>query len=89
MKSDEQRIGGSFNAHKRWKKLREKHRKRDAHIARGGNTYNIPETYTPNLQNIEGSDRIISKELYDLNYDLAFGKITQEDYDKLKERLGE
>ena len=89
MKSDEQRIGGSFNAHKRWKKLREKHRKRDAHIARGGNTYNIPETYTPNLQNIEGSERVISKELYDLNYDLAFGRLTQVQYDKLREELGE
>jgi hypothetical protein len=88
MTQDEQRVGGSFNAHKRWKKLREKHRKRDAHIARGGNTYNIPETYTPNNQTIEGSTRDISKELYDLNYELAFGRITEEQYERAKLDLG-
>ncbi len=84
---DEQNIGGSFNAHKHWKKLREKHRKRDAHIARGGNTYNIPETYTPDLQHSEGSTRDISKELYNLNYELAFGRITEEEYKKRKSNL--
>tara|TARA_R100000152_G_C6733479_1_gene157888 strand:+ start:126 stop:395 length:270 start_codon:yes stop_codon:yes gene_type:complete len=89
MQSDEQRVGGSFNAHKHWKKLREKRRKREAHVARGGNRYAIPETYTPNNLQFEGSERKVSKELYDLNYELAFGRITQEEYDKLREELGE
>jgi len=81
--------GGSFNAHKNWKKLRAKHQKREASRKRGIDPGPKPELYTPNKQTIEGSERIVSKELYNLNYDLAFGKITQEEYNELREELGE
>ncbi len=89
MEEYDQRFGGSFNAHKNWKKLREKHRKRDAKTARGISSRAQPEVYQPN--NIEGSERIVPKELYDLNYELAFGKITEEEYKqrKVKIDLGE
>jgi len=85
----DQLAGGSFNAHKHWKKLREKHRRKDAAKKRGISQRARPEIYTPNNQVIEGAERIVSKELYDLNYELAFGRITQEEYDKLREELGE
>jgi hypothetical protein len=77
----DQHFGGSFNADKNWKKLREKHRKAEASRARGVTKPHQPETYRTNNQIIEGSERIIPKELYDLNYDLAFGRITEEQYE--------
>jgi len=83
----DQNFGGSFNAHKHWKKLREKHRKREAQEARGIFSRAQPETYQPNNQTIEGSTRDISKELYDLNYELAFGRITEEEYKQRKAKL--
>jgi hypothetical protein len=39
-------------------------------------------------QTVEGSTRDISKELYDLNYELAFGRITEEQYERAKLDLG-
>lgn len=88
MKKDvDQNFGGSFNAHKNWKKLREKHRKREASRARGVTKPAQPETYRANDQTIEGSERIIPKELYDLNYDLAFGRITEEQYEQKRAEL--
>lgn len=89
MESDEQRVGGSFNAGKNWKKLREKHKRNEAARSRGRVVTSTPETYTPYKQTIEGSERIVSKELYNLNYELAFGRINQEEYNKLREELGE
>jgi len=83
----DQNFGGSFNAHKHWRKLREKHRKREAQEARGIFSRAQPETYQPNNQTIEGSTRDISKELYDLNYELAFGRITEEEYKQRKAKL--
>ena len=87
MSDVDQNFGGSFNAHKNWKKLREKHRKREASRARGATSPAQPETYQPNNQTIEGSTRDISKELYDLNYELAFGRITEEEYKQRKAKL--
>jgi hypothetical protein len=88
MKKDvDQNFGGSFNAHKNWKKLREKHRKREASRARGVTSPAQPEIYQPSNQTIEGSERIITKELYDLNYELAFGRITEEEYKQRKAKL--
>ena len=84
MERPDQLHGGSFNAHKNWKKLRDKHQR----VKRGEEKWK-PEVYTPSIKTEEGSERIISKELYDLNYDLAFGRITQEEYNKLREELGE
>ena len=88
MKHD-QLAGGSFNAHKNWKKLREKHKRNEEARSRGRDVTSTPETHRPYNQTVEGSERIVSKQLYDLNYDLAFGRITPEEYDKLKEALGE
>lgn len=82
--------GGTFNAHKHWKKLREKHRKNAAHKARGGNRIWKPEVYRSKgagKGDLErGSD--VPKELYDLNYDLAFGNITKEQYNQKLKELG-
>ena len=86
----DQEFGGSFNAHKNWKKLREKHRKNEAHKARGGGRIWKPEVYSStgagkgDLQR----DSDVSKELYDLNYDLAFGNITKEQYNQKLKELG-
>jgi len=85
--TDDQHFGGSYNAHKHWKKLREKHRKRKDKVARGVNPKSEPEIYQPPSDRLEGQLRSISKELYDLNYALAFGKITQKEYDKLREEF--
>ena len=87
---DEPNHGGTFDASRHWKKLRKKHNKTDAYHSRTGRRQYEPEVYKPNKQTtLEGSERAISKELYDLNYKLAFGKITQAQYDKLREELGE
>jgi hypothetical protein len=85
MSRPDQLHGGTFNAHKNWKKLRDKHKR----VKRGEEKWK-PEAYRPaSVTESEGNERIISKELYDLNYELAFGRITQEEYDKLREELGE
>jgi hypothetical protein len=84
---NDQNFGGSFNAHKHWKKLREKHKKTDLYKARTGLRQYTPEVYEPNKQTIEGSERLIPKDLYDLNYDLAFGNITEEEYKQRKAKL--
>ena len=80
---------GTFDHNKHWKKLREKHRRRDAQKARGITPTVNPEVYQANPNILEGQSRDISKELYDLNYELAFGRLTQSQYDKLREELGE
>ena len=89
IETNDQNVGGSFNAHKHWKKLREKHRKTDAHIARGGNRIWKPEVYSSTGAGKGDKQRQSDppKELYDLNYDLAFGIITREEYDKKLEDL--
>jgi hypothetical protein len=80
----DQKLGGSFNAHKHWKKLREKHRKVD----KGEQPWR-PETYTPHNGAGKGDmDRTmdVPKEIYALNYDLAFGRITEQEHaEKTKE----
>ena len=87
----DQLYGGSFNAHKHWKKLREKHRKSDANKARGGNKSWKPEVYSSSGAG-KGDDQResnVPKEIYDLNYDLAFGKITKEEHTKLVKEFWE
>ena len=78
--------GGNWNAHKHWKKLREKHRKDERHRNRGGSRIWKPEVYRSRSMGAGKGDgqreSDVPKELYDLNYDLAFGKITKEEYDK-------
>jgi len=80
----DQKFGGSFNAHKNWKKLREKHRK-----AKSGEKPWVPESYVSSDSplGIEGQTRNVSKELYDLNHDLAFGRITEEQYEQKRAEL--
>lgn len=88
----DQGYGGTFNAHKNWKKLREKHRSDEAHQARGGNRKWKPEVYRSTGAGKGDQERqsLVSKEVYDLNFDLAFGNITKEEYEiKLKELIRE
>lgn len=86
----DQGYGGSFNAHKHWKKLREKHRKNDAHKARGGSRIWKPEVYSSTGAGKGDKERKsdVPKEVYDLNYDLAFGKITREEHTQKLKELG-
>tara|TARA_Y100001963_G_C6519372_1_gene325866 strand:- start:203 stop:475 length:273 start_codon:yes stop_codon:yes gene_type:complete len=77
MKHD-QIFGGSFNAHKNWKKLRAKHEK----VKKGEQKWR-PEDYTPSNEAGKGDiDRSmdVPKEIYALNYDLAFGRITEKEH---------
>jgi hypothetical protein len=68
---------GSFDSNKHWKKLRDKHER-----VKKGEQWK-PERYRPSTDLMaEGQTRIVSDELYDLNYDLAFGRITEEEYNK-------
>ena len=84
----DQKVGGSFNAHKNWKKLRDKHRKHDS-SGKGGTA--PPEQYIPYGGAGKGDMERkcdVSKEVYDLNYDLAFGRISTEEHThKLKELM--
>ncbi len=85
IETNDQNFGGSFNAHKHWKKLREKHRR-----VKKGEKF-VPETYVPKGQGAGKGDSQrssdIPKEIYDLNYDLAFGKITKEEHEKLTKKF--
>jgi len=78
----DQHFGGSFNAHKHWKKLRDKHRRKAQAEKRGVVKRAVPETYSANDQVLEGTERIVSEDIYALRYLLAFGKITEEEYNK-------
>ena len=74
----DQLFGGSFNAHKNWKKLRAKHEK----VKKGEKPWK-PEQYIPHSGAGKGDmDRSmdVPKEIYSLNYELAFGKITEEEH---------
>jgi hypothetical protein len=77
----DQDFGGSWNAHKHWKKLREKHRR---HIALGLSGPTTPEIYTPSGAGKGDMQRGIGvpEEIYALNYDYAFGKITKKEHEQ-------
>jgi len=90
--SHDQAHGGTFNAHKHWKKLREKHRRDEAHKGRGGSRIWKPEVYRSTGAGKGDQERqsLVSKEVYNLNFDLAFGNITKAEYEiKLKELASE
>tara|TARA_R110000824_G_scaffold223107_2_gene410894 strand:- start:24 stop:305 length:282 start_codon:yes stop_codon:yes gene_type:complete len=83
----DQDFGGSFNPHKNWKKLREKHRRRKE---LGTSGPPVPETYTPNSSAGKGDMARymdVSEEEYNLRWDLAFGRITLEDFNSKLEDL--
>ena len=78
MQEHDQLFGGSFNAHKNWKKLRAKHKK----VEKGEQKWK-PEDYIPHGGAGKGDadrTRAVPKEIYELNYDLAFGRITEEEH---------
>ena len=81
IETNDQNAGGSFNAHKHWKKLREKHRK---HKKLGLSGPCKPEIYEPSgAGKGDGKrSREIPNEVYDINWDLAFGKISKEEHNK-------
>ena len=86
MTQPEQRGGGNWDSQKNWKKIREKHHK---HAATGNPGPCQPTRHIPDsANNREGTAREISDELYDLNYELAFGRITEEQYERAKLDLG-
>jgi len=93
IQNNDQNFGGTFNAHKNWKKLREKHKKSDEHKARTGKRSWKPEVYEPRDGGAGKGDaqreREIPDEIYGYNYDLAFGKITKEEHKKLVEKFWE
>ena len=90
IENNDQNFGGTFNAHKHWRKLKEKHRRDEKHRARGGNRIWKPEVYASAGKGDDTRESNVPKELYDLNYDLAFGNITREEYEhKLKELSSE
>jgi hypothetical protein len=87
IETNDQNLGGSFNAHKHWKKLRAKHQR---HKKLGLSGPTTPEVYKSAGKGDVCRESDVSKELYDLNYDLAFGTITREEYElKLKELSSE
>ena len=83
----DQHFGGSFNAHKHWKKLREKHAK-----SKSGEKRWKPERHEPPSNAGKGDlqrDGDIPEEIYNLNWDLAFGMITPEEHKKMVEKFWE
>ena len=76
--------GGNWNHDKHWKKLREKHRNAE----RLGKRHSMPEVYD-GPDDYQAREIEIDKAIYDLRYDLAFGKITEEEFEiKMKELNG-
>ena len=90
-KDTDQHFGGSFNAHKHWRKLKAKHEKNKKHQARGGNRIWKPEVYSSTGAGKGDVQRESDtpKEIYDLNYDLAFGKITKAEHEELTAKFWE
>lgn len=86
IETNDQNFGGTFNAHKNWKKLREKHRRHEKLGLSGPCT---PEIYAPAGKGDRQRTGDTPKEIYDLNYDLAFGKITHEEHKKRLEKFWE
>ena len=86
IETNDQNFGGSFNAHKHWKKLREKHR---SHKKLGLSGPTKPEIYSPAGKGDEQRSRDVPDEIYGYNYDLAFGRITAEEHKKLVDEYWE
>ena len=82
----DQDFGGSFNAHKNWKKLREKHKK---HKASGRDGPCTPEVYTAAGKGDAVRNSSVPKEIYSLNYELAFNRITKEEHAQKTEEFWE
>mgnify|MGYP005829395261 CR=1 FL=1 len=70
----DQDFGGTWNAHKNWKKLRDKHRR---HKKKGFSGPTKPEIYQSAGKGDVQRSSDVPKEIYELNYQLAFGKITK------------
>ena len=86
MDNVDQRFGGSFNAHKHWKKLRDKHRK---HKASGKGGTSPPEAYVPYGGAGKGDkDRTGNQSKYNLGMDLIrIARDKGKDSDEYKEAL--
>tara|TARA_Y100001973_G_C5066524_1_gene265332 strand:- start:274 stop:555 length:282 start_codon:yes stop_codon:yes gene_type:complete len=82
----DQLFGGSFNAHKNWKKLREKHRK---HEASGKGGPSAPERYIPYGGAGKGDmDRTSNQTKYELGMELIrIAKEHGKDSNEYKETL--
>jgi len=88
IQTNDQNFGGTFNAHKHWKKLRDKHRR---HKKLGLSGPTKPEIYSPHDagKGDASRNRDVPDEIYDLNWDLAFGKITKEEHTKRTKKFWE
>ena len=80
VQESDQLFGNNWNAHKHWKKLREKHENNDKARAAGRTVVNTPEPWEDKTLECQGIN--IDKAIYDLRYDLAFGKITEEEFNE-------
>ena len=78
--------GGNWDADNNWKKLREK---KEMYEATGKWKPTHWDGGKAGATHREGATRKVSEELYRLNYDRAFNKITEEEYKKRREELGE
>jgi hypothetical protein len=78
--------GGNWDAETNWKKLREKHAEHKKTGKWKPTEWDGGRITGGAGKGDKDRHRQISKELYDLNFDLAFGNITREEYDhKLSE----
>ena len=90
IETNDQNFGGTFNAHKNWRKPKAKHEKDAAHKARGGSRIWKPEVYESSAGKGDSTrTRDIPEEIYDINWDLAFGRITKEEHVKRTQQYWE
>ena len=81
-KKDNSVLSSNWDHSKNWKKMRDRHHKLKKAVKEGRKLHNI---WKPSEMGSAGKGsryRPVDQERYDLNYDLAFGNITQEEYDK-------
>tara|TARA_Y100001973_G_C5187684_1_gene328921 strand:+ start:240 stop:515 length:276 start_codon:yes stop_codon:yes gene_type:complete len=79
--SDDHKLG-TWDTEKNWRRMKE-----DQRAIREGKKKYVPKLYKDTPQGGSGAGkgdqyRAVDKERYDLNYDLAFGKITKEEHAK-------
>lgn len=88
MDQDNSSLSRSWDHGKNWKKMKDRHEKISKATKSGRSLHNIWRPTDIDSGAGKGSKfRPVDQEIYDLNYDLAFGNITKEEHTNLIKQL--
>ena len=86
-KKDNSRLSSNWDHTKNWKKMKDRQHKIRKRIKEGRSLHNMWKPTEMGSAGKGSAYRPVDKEKYDLNYDLAFGKITREEYEQRMSEL--